>query len=75
MDELPQITTLDEAKAALDEEIASIQSTVDYYTKRSDDAKRDLREHEGKLWALKRIRRRMDPPAKPTLVAAGSEAA
>jgi len=64
------ITTLDEAKAALDEDIATIQSTVDFYSRRSEDAKRDLREHESKLWALKRIRRRMDPPVRLEAVAA-----
>lgn len=64
MTDEPLITNLDEAKEALDEAIASIQGTVDFYSRRSEDAKRDLREHEGKLYALKRIRRRMDPPVK-----------
>lgn len=69
MTDKAQITTIDEAKAALDEEIAEAQSTVDFYRGRADQAKAEVEGHERKLWALQNFRRRMEPPSKPTLVA------
>lgn len=68
MSDKPQITTIEEAKAALDEEIASAQSVADFYRGRANEAKAEVEGYERRLWALQSFRRRMDPPAKPTLV-------
>lgn len=70
MSDKPQITTIDEAKAALDEEIASAQSSVDFYRGRVDSAKHELDGPERRLWALQSFRRRFDPPAKSAEAAA-----
>ena len=57
-----QIATIDDAKVALDDEIASVKSMVDYYDGKIDDEKRNRDRYEQTLWRLKSLRRRMDPP-------------
>lgn len=62
MTEKPQITNLDEAKAALDDEIKDAQFWVDFYGKDLADLKAKVGRYEDTMYRLKAIRRRMDPP-------------
>jgi hypothetical protein len=69
MTDKPLITTIDEAKAALDEEIASAQDMVNLYQRELDGTKAKQQRYEETLWRLKSIRRRMDPIEQPILMA------
>lgn len=61
MDE-QQITSLDEAREALDAEIANVQQMVDIYKADIDEAKRKSAPYEQSLWRLRSLRRRMNEP-------------
>jgi hypothetical protein len=74
MSDKQQITSLDEAKAALDDEIASTQGMVSLYERDIDAAKRRLAPYEQVLWRLKSIRRRMEPLQEPAVVAVADHA-
>jgi hypothetical protein len=74
MSDKPQITSLDEAKAALDDEITSTQEMVAIYERQVGEAKLKLAPYEQTLWRLKSIRRRMEPAQEPTVVAVADQA-
>lgn len=64
------ITTLDEAKAALDAEIATAQTMYDIFRREEEKARDSSVPYASKLYALRRIRERMDAkPESPAVIA------
>lgn len=68
------ITTLPEARAALDEQIASNRSMADVYTRQSDKSAATASRYSGIAYELDRLRKRMDEPVA-VLAAVGVEQA
>ncbi len=73
MSDKPQITNLEEAKAALDEQIADVEHVANIYRRSVEREQVLLDKQEAALWRLKSLRNRMDPPTKPQLVAVQAE--
>ena len=70
-----QITSLDEARAALDAAIASVQEMVDFYKADIEATKRKSAPYEQSLWRLRSLRRRMNGPLSLEVVQAEEAAA
>ena len=63
------ITTLDEAKAALDQEIANSECLLRIYRADEEKARNAAAPYATKLYALRRIRERMDlTPESPAVI-------